>query len=95
MLSRVHREESQSSDKNCSFRSEVGTFDEKSSFQDKHRRSLNRARGWLCPSSLFSFFSGLLDRVRLIYLSEPTLMAAQVSRPKVFFSIGVMVLLPK
>lgn len=47
-----------SSNKNCSFRGEVGSLDEKSSFQDKHGPSLNRAHGWLCRSSLFSFFRG-------------------------------------
>lgn len=88
LISGIHRGEwGGSSNKNCSFRGEVGSFDEKSSFQDKHGPSLNRAHGWLCRSSLFSFFRDLPANVRLIYLSESTLATFELSRSNVFFSI--------
>lgn len=76
-----------SSNKNCSFRGEVGSLDEKSSFQDKHGPSLNRAHGWLCRSSLFSFFRGFAGQRSINLFVRANFPDIRTFKIKCFFSI--------
>lgn len=79
-----------SSNKNCSFRGEVGSLDEKSSFQDKHGPSLNRAHGWLCRSSLFSFFRGFAGQRSINLFVRVNFPDIRTFKIKCFFSIQTL-----